>query len=191
MAEMQQTLVVIKPDGVQRGLIGPILTRFEQRGFRILALKLITVGQPMAETHYAVHQGKFFYADLVGYISSGPVLAMVLEGIDAIKAVRLMVGSTRPYEAAPGTISQLRGCASALISHAKGSGSTLVLVGHGLTDASEHCCPPRTSDEPRDGDDVVNPLTRPLRGGDRRGSWANYESPLALRPRLATGLPLS
>ena len=104
MAEMQQTLVVIKPDGVQRGLIGPILTRFEQRGFRILALKLITVGQPMAETHYAVHQGKFFYADLVGYISSGPVLAMVLEGIDAIKAVRLMVGSTRPYEAAPGTI---------------------------------------------------------------------------------------
>jgi len=89
---------------VQRGLIGPILTRFEQRGFRILALKLITVGQPMAETHYAVHQGKFFYADLVGYISSGPVLAMVLEGIDAIKAVRLMVGSTRPYEAAPGTI---------------------------------------------------------------------------------------
>ncbi|HEY8884372.1 MAG TPA: nucleoside-diphosphate kinase [Chloroflexota bacterium] len=101
---MQQTLVVIKPDGVQRGLIGPILTRFEQRGFRILALKLITVGQPMAETHYAVHQGKFFYADLVGYISSGPVLAMVLEGIDAIKAVRLMVGSTRPYEAAPGTI---------------------------------------------------------------------------------------
>jgi len=104
MAEMQQTLVVIKPDGVQRGLIGPILTRFEQRGFRILALKLITVGQPMAETHYAVHEGKFFYADLVGYISSGPVLAMVLEGIDAIKAVRLMVGSTRPYEAAPGTI---------------------------------------------------------------------------------------
>jgi nucleoside-diphosphate kinase len=104
MAEMQQTLVVIKPDGVQRGLIGPILTRFEQRGFRILALKLITVDQPMAETHYAVHQGKFFYADLVGYISSGPVLAMVLEGIDAIKAVRLMVGSTRPYEAAPGTI---------------------------------------------------------------------------------------
>jgi nucleoside-diphosphate kinase len=104
MAEMQQTLVVIKPDGVQRGLIGPILTRFEQRGFRLLALKLITVDQPMAETHYAVHQGKFFYADLVGYISSGPVLAMVLEGIDAIKAVRLMVGSTRPYEAAPGTI---------------------------------------------------------------------------------------
>jgi nucleoside-diphosphate kinase len=104
MAEMQQTLVVIKPDGVQRGLIGPILTRFEQRGFRILALKLITVGQQMAETHYAVHQGKFFYPDLVSYINSGPVLAMVLEGIDAIKAVRLMVGSTRPYEAAPGTI---------------------------------------------------------------------------------------
>jgi nucleoside-diphosphate kinase len=101
---MQRTLVVIKPDGVQRGLVGPILTRFEQRGFRILALKMLTVPPEMAEQHYAVHQGKFFYNDLVTYISSGPVVAFVLEGVDAIKAVRLMVGSTRPYEAAPGTI---------------------------------------------------------------------------------------
>jgi nucleoside-diphosphate kinase len=104
MAAMEQTLVVIKPDGVQRGLVGPILTRFEQRGFRVLGLKMLTVPQQMAETHYAVHQGKFFYPDLVSYISSGPVVAFVLEGMDAIKAVRLMVGSTRPYEAAPGTI---------------------------------------------------------------------------------------
>ena len=101
---MEKTLVVIKPDGVQRGLVGPILTRFEQRGFRILALKMLTVPKDMAETHYAVHQGKFFYNDLVNYISSGPVVAMVLEGVEAIKAVRLMVGATRPYEAAPGTI---------------------------------------------------------------------------------------
>jgi len=101
---MQQTFVAIKPDGVQRGLIGPILTRFEQRGFRVLALKLMTVPRDMAEKHYAVHQGKPFYGDLVTYISSGPVVAMVLEGVDAIKAVRLMVGATRPYEAAPGTI---------------------------------------------------------------------------------------
>lgn len=101
---MERTLVVIKPDGVQRGLIGPILTRFERKGFRVLALRLMTVPRDMAETHYAVHQGKFFYPDLVSYISSGPVVAMVLEGVEAIKSVRLLVGSTRPYEAAPGTI---------------------------------------------------------------------------------------
>lgn len=104
MADMQKTLVVIKPDGVQRGLVGPILNRFEQRGFRIVALKMLTVPPAMAEKHYAVHQGKFFYNDLVQYISSGPVVAFVLEGVEAIKAVRLMVGATRPYEAAPGTI---------------------------------------------------------------------------------------
>jgi nucleoside-diphosphate kinase len=104
MEGMERTLVVIKPDGVQRGLIGPILSRFEQRGFRVLALRMLTVPRAMAETHYAVHQGKFFYPDLVNYISSGPVVAMVIEGVEAIKAVRLMVGSTRPYEAAPGTI---------------------------------------------------------------------------------------
>lgn len=104
MAEMEKTLVIIKPDGVQRGLVGPILTRFERRGFRILALKMLTVPPEMAEKHYAVHQGKFFYNDLVQYISSGPVVAFVLEGVEAIKAVRLMVGATRPYEAAPGTI---------------------------------------------------------------------------------------
>jgi nucleoside-diphosphate kinase len=101
---MERTLVVIKPDGVQRGLIGSILTRFERKGFRVLALRLLTVSRSMAETHYAVHEGKFFYPELVEYISSGPVVAMVLEGVEAIKAVRLLVGSTRPYEAAPGTI---------------------------------------------------------------------------------------
>jgi nucleoside-diphosphate kinase len=101
---MERTLVVIKPDGVQRGLIGPILSRFEQRGYRIVGLRLLTVPRPMAETHYAVHQGKFFYEGLVSYITSGPVVAVVLEGVEVIRAVRLMVGSTRPYEAAPGTI---------------------------------------------------------------------------------------
>ena len=101
---MERTFVAIKPDGVQRGLVGPILTRFERRGFRIVGLKMLNVPREMAEKHYAVHQGKFFYEDLVNYISSGPVAAMVLEGVEVIKAVRLMVGSTRPYEAAPGTI---------------------------------------------------------------------------------------
>src|SRR5207253_11220517 len=93
MANMERTLVVIKPDGVQRGLIGSIITRFEQKGFRVLALRLLTVSRLMAETHYAVHQGNFFYSDLVEYISTGPVVAMVLEGVEAIKAVRLLVGS--------------------------------------------------------------------------------------------------
>src|SRR5216684_4142447 len=101
---MERTLVVIKPDGVQRGLIGPILSRFEQRGYRVIALRMLAVSRELAEAHYAVHQGKFFYPDLVSYIGSGPVVAMVLEGVEVIKAVRLMVGSTRPHEAAPGTI---------------------------------------------------------------------------------------
>ncbi|MBI4318954.1 MAG: nucleoside-diphosphate kinase [Chloroflexi bacterium] len=101
---MEQTLVIIKPDGVQRGLVGPILTRFEARGLRIVAMKLISIDGPLAERHYAVHKGKFFYDDLVTYITSGPVLVFVLEGTEAVKVVRAMVGATRPHEAAPGTI---------------------------------------------------------------------------------------
>ncbi len=101
---MQQTLVIIKPDGVQRNLVGKILARFEERGLKITALKLVQVSRQLAEKHYAVHQGKFFYADLVNYITSSPVVTMVLEGHEAIAVVRAMVGATRPWEAAPGTI---------------------------------------------------------------------------------------
>jgi nucleoside-diphosphate kinase len=101
---MERTLVIVKPDGVQRGLVGEIVQRFEKRGFRIVALKMLQVSRALAEQHYAVHKGKFFYEDLVTYISSSPVVAMVIEGHEAIKTVRAMVGSTRPYEAAPGTI---------------------------------------------------------------------------------------
>ena len=101
---MERTLVIVKPDGVQRGLVGEIVQRFEKRGFRIVALKMLQVSRSLAEQHYAVHKGKFFYEDLVTYISSSPVVAMVIEGHEAIKTVRAMVGSTRPYEAAPGTI---------------------------------------------------------------------------------------
>ncbi|MCL4489583.1 MAG: nucleoside-diphosphate kinase [Chloroflexi bacterium] len=101
---MQQTLVIIKPDGVQRSLVGKILARFEERGLKITALKLVQVSRDLAEKHYAVHKGKFFYADLVNYITSSPVVAMVLEGHEAIGVVRSMVGATRPWEAAPGTI---------------------------------------------------------------------------------------
>lgn len=101
---MERTLVVVKPDGVQRGLVGEIIRRFEARGLKLVGLKLLKVDREMAETHYAVHKGKFFYEGLVSYISSGPVVAMVIEGPEAIKAVRLMVGSTRPHESPPGSI---------------------------------------------------------------------------------------
>ena len=101
---MERTLVLVKPDGVQRGLIGEIITRLEQRGLRLTAAKFVAVSQELAETHYAVHQGKPFYDGLIRYITSTPVMAMVWEGPRAIAAVRQTVGSTRPFEAAPGTI---------------------------------------------------------------------------------------
>ena len=101
---MERTLVIVKPDGVQRGLVGEILGRFERRGLRLVALKMMSIDQALAERHYAVHKGKFFYDELVSYISSGPVVVAVVEGPDAIKMVRAMVGATRPAEAAPGTI---------------------------------------------------------------------------------------
>ncbi len=101
---LQQTLVIIKPDGVQRGLVGKILARFEERGLKIVGLKFVQVDRALAEKHYAVHKGKFFYQGLVDYITSSPVVAMVLEGHEAISVVRMMVGATRPWEAAAGTI---------------------------------------------------------------------------------------
>lgn len=101
---MQRTLVIVKPDGVQRGLTGNILARFEERGFKIVALKIMWVPTDLAEAHYAVHKGKFFYQSLVDYITSNPVVVMVLEGHEAIGAVRKMVGATRPWEAEAGTI---------------------------------------------------------------------------------------
>ncbi len=101
---MQRTLVIIKPDGVQRALTGKILARFEERGLKVIALKLVQVDRALAEKHYAVHQGKFFYEGLVSYIISSPVVVMVLEGHEAIGAVRKMVGATRPWEADAGTI---------------------------------------------------------------------------------------
>ncbi len=101
---MQQTLVIVKPDGVQRALVGQIVGRFEERGMKIVALKMMQVSRELAEKHYAVHKGKFFYDGLVSYISASPVVAMVLEGHEAIGAVRAMVGATRPWEAAAGTL---------------------------------------------------------------------------------------
>jgi nucleoside-diphosphate kinase len=101
---VERTLVIVKPDGVQRGLVAPILGRFECRGLSLAALKLMKIDRDLAERHYAVHKGKFFYEGLVNFITSGPVVVAVVEGPDVIKMVRAMVGATRPAEAAPGTI---------------------------------------------------------------------------------------
>jgi nucleoside-diphosphate kinase len=101
---MQRTLVLAKPDAVQRGLIGEIIGRFERKGLKVVGLRLLTVPRPMAEEHYAVHAGKHFYTGLVEFITSGPVAALALEGPDAIAVARTMVGATMPNEAQPGTI---------------------------------------------------------------------------------------
>ena len=101
---MQRTLVLAKPDAVQRGLIGEIIGRFERKGLKVVGLRLLAVPRQMAEEHYAVHAGKHFYDGLVEFITSGPVAAIALEGPDAIAVVRRMVGKTMPNEAEPGTI---------------------------------------------------------------------------------------
>jgi len=101
---LERTLVIIKPDGVQRGLIGQIVTRFEQRGLRLAAMKLIRIDQALAERHYAIHKGKPFYEPLIHYITSSPVVVMVIEGNQAIEIVRRTMGATNPTEATPGTI---------------------------------------------------------------------------------------
>jgi len=104
VSEVQRSLVIIKPDGVQRGLIGEIIHRLERRGLKIVAMELQAIDRATAEEHYAEHKGKGFYDSLVSYITSRPSVVMVVEGIDAIDVVRATVGSTRPKEAAPGTI---------------------------------------------------------------------------------------
>ncbi|MCC6177407.1 MAG: nucleoside-diphosphate kinase [Chloroflexi bacterium] len=101
---MERTLVLIKPDGVQRGLVGPILTRFEQRGLKIVGMKLMQVPKELAEQHYAEHLGKGFYDGLISYITSSAVVALVLEGKNAIVAVRKSVGATKSFEAEAGSI---------------------------------------------------------------------------------------
>ncbi len=101
---MERTLVLVKPDGVQRGLVGDTLARFERKGLKVVGLRLLSVTREMAERHYAVHAGKHFYAGLVEFIISGPVAAIALEGPDAIATVRRLVGRTMPNEAEPGTI---------------------------------------------------------------------------------------
>jgi nucleoside-diphosphate kinase len=100
----ERTLVLIKPDGVRRGLAGEVLARIERKGLRIVAMDLRTVGKDLAETHYAEHEAKPFYGSLVEFITSGPLVALVAEGPRAVEAFRALAGATDPVKAAPGTI---------------------------------------------------------------------------------------
>ncbi len=101
---MENTFVMVKPDGVQRNLIGEIISRLERRGLKLRAAKFISVSQELAETHYSIHKGQPFYDGLIAYITSAPVMAMVWEGPNAVVAVRQTMGATRPTEAAPGSV---------------------------------------------------------------------------------------
>ena len=101
---MERTLILVKPDGVQRGLIGEVITRLEKRGLRMIGAKFLQVSDDLAQMHYGIHKGKPFYPGLIQYITSSPVMAMAWEGPQAIGAVRQLMGATRPTEAAPGTV---------------------------------------------------------------------------------------
>ena len=101
---MDRTLILVKPDAFSRGLTGEIIARFENKGLRIVALKLMTVDEDLARRHYAEHEGKAFFGELVEFITSGPLVAMVLEGEQAVTAARQVIGATNPIDAAPGSI---------------------------------------------------------------------------------------
>jgi nucleoside-diphosphate kinase len=101
---MDRTLILVKPDAFARGLTGEIIARFENKGLRIVALKHMTVDEDLAKRHYAEHDGKPFFGELVEFITSGPLVAMVLEGAEAITAARQVIGATNPLEASPGSI---------------------------------------------------------------------------------------
>ena len=101
---MERSLVLVKPDGVQRALVGEVISRLERRGLRLVGAKFMQVSKELAETHYGIHKGKPFYDGLIEYIISAPVMAMVWEGPNAIAAIRQTMGATRPTEAAPGSL---------------------------------------------------------------------------------------
>ena len=101
---MDRTLILVKPDAFARGLTGEIIARFERKGLRIVALQHMTMAEEMAKRHYAEHEGKPFFGELVDFITSGPLVAMVLEGDQAVTAARQVIGATNPLEASPGSI---------------------------------------------------------------------------------------
>ena len=122
---MERSLVLLKPDAVQRGLVGELITRLERRGLKLVAIKMIHIDEELARRHYAPHVGKPFFAGLIEFITSGPLVAMVVEGEKAIEVVRSIIGATNPVDAAPGTV---RG------DHAMSLGPNLI---HGSDSAEE------------------------------------------------------
>ncbi|MCY4146439.1 MAG: nucleoside-diphosphate kinase [Chloroflexi bacterium] len=101
---MERTLIIVKPDAMQRGLAGEVIKRFEQRGLKIIGMKLLQISRDLAERHYAVHRERPFFGGLVDYITSAPVVVIALEGTDAVSAARMTIGATKPSAAAAGTI---------------------------------------------------------------------------------------
>jgi nucleoside-diphosphate kinase len=101
---MERSFLMVKPDGVARGLVGEVISRVERRGLKIVAMKMLRIERELAERHYGEHRDKPFFAGLISYITSGPVVAMVVEGKEAVKVLRTMIGATNPVEAQPGTI---------------------------------------------------------------------------------------
>ena len=104
MADKQQTLILVKPDGVKRRLVGEVISRIEAKGFEVRELRMATIEESLAQKHYAEHVDKPFFGELVSFITSGPLVAMVVEGVDAIAGMRQIMGATNPIEAAPGSI---------------------------------------------------------------------------------------
>lgn len=104
MADVQQTFVMVKPDGVARGLVGEVIRRIEDKGYQLREMRLFTIDESLAQTHYAEHSEKPFFGELVDFITSGPVVAMVVEGSDAVAGMRQIMGATNPLDAAPGSI---------------------------------------------------------------------------------------
>jgi nucleoside-diphosphate kinase len=104
VADLQQTFVMVKPDGVARGLVGEVIRRIEDKGFELREMRLFTIDEPLAKEHYAEHSEKPFFSELVDFITSGPVVAMVVEGSDAVAGMRQIMGATDPLDAAPGSI---------------------------------------------------------------------------------------
>lgn len=104
MADTQQTFIMVKPDGVRRRLVGEVVGRIEKKGYTLKEMKLFTIDRSLAETHYGEHTDKPFFGELVDFITSGPVVAMVVEGVDAVAGMRQIMGATNPLDAAPGSI---------------------------------------------------------------------------------------
>src|SRR3989338_3344617 len=134
---IEKSLVIIKPDGVERGLVGEIIKRFENTGLKLVGMKMVWVDKKFAEKHYSAHKSKPFFKELVEFITEGPVVAFVLEGVHAVENVRRLVGTTSPHEAAPGTIRRDFAHLSMAYASKKGTGGKNVIHASGSKKEAE------------------------------------------------------